>query len=56
MTHQEILTHIETHYDDYPNFDGRTPAEVLAELPEQDERYAQGEEGLSDLLNEITYR
>lgn len=56
MTHREIAQYIEEHYDEYPNFDGRTPAEVLRELPDQDARYAQGEEGLIDLLHEVDYQ
>lgn len=56
MTHREILTYIEEHYDEFPNFDERTPEAVRAELPDQDARYGQGEAGLIDLLNEIEYR
>lgn len=56
MTHREILAYIDAHYAEFPNFDGRTAEEIVQELPDQDERYADGEDGLVDLLNEIEYR
>lgn len=56
MTHRDILDYIADNYDNFPNFDGRTAGEVLAELPDQDPRYAGGEPGLIDLLNEIAYQ
>ena len=54
MKIREILNYIEDHYDEFPNFDGRSVQEVLDELPDQDPRY-DTEEGLIDLLNEINY-
>jgi hypothetical protein len=55
MRIRDILTYIENHYDEFPNFDGRTPTEVLNELPDQDNRY-ESEEGLIDILNDVEYR
>lgn len=55
MRVRDILGYITEHYDEFPNFDGRTPEEVLRELPDQDERY-DSEEGLVDLLTEVNYR
>jgi hypothetical protein len=39
-----------------PNLKGWTDEEIIAMLPDQDERYAQGEEGLCNLLGDIEYR
>jgi hypothetical protein len=55
MRIRDILDYIENHYDEFPNFDGRTPQEILELLPDQDPRY-ENEEGLIDLLNEVNYR
>lgn len=54
MNIRDIREYIEAHYDEYPNFDGRTAEEVLKELPDQDPRY-DNEAGLSDMLLEINY-
>jgi hypothetical protein len=55
MRTRDILSYIENYYDEFPNFDGRTPQEILELLPDQDPRY-DNEEGLIDLLNEVDYR
>lgn len=39
-----------------PNLKGWSDAEIIAMLPDQDPRYAQGEEGLCDLLLDIEYK
>ena len=55
MRVRDIADYIADHYDDFPNFDGRTVAEVLAELPDHDPRYADDVAGLIELLNAIKY-
>ena len=39
-----------------PNLQGWTDDEIWEQLPDQDPRFAQGEEGLSDLLGDIPYK
>ncbi|MHC4621720.1 MAG: hypothetical protein ACYTEQ_28600 [Planctomycetota bacterium] len=51
----DIIEYVETHYNDFPNFTGRTIDEIVRELPDQDSRY-ETIDGLADMLNEIDYR
>jgi hypothetical protein len=40
-------------YCDFPNLKRYAPVEVLARLPEKNERYGLGEEGLMAILREV---
>lgn len=55
MRVRDIQNYIEDHYNEFPNFDGRSVAEILSDLPDQDERYEKGWEGLASILNDIAY-
>jgi hypothetical protein len=55
MTIRDIKDFVEDHYDEFPNFDGRSVEEVLEKLPENDPRY-ENVAGLVDILNEVNYR
>ena len=56
MTHRTIIANIEKLRVEMPNLEGWTDDEILGQLPDQDPRYEQGEDGLRDLLGDIEYR
>ena len=53
MTVVDILFYIQKHKAEFPNLKGLSPVQVLARLPEKDERYRQGEAGLIAILREV---
>jgi hypothetical protein len=57
MTSVDILLFIQRHwkdgYKDFPNLRGLSPAQVLAQIPEKDTRYQQGERGLRTILRGV---
>lgn len=60
MTTVDLLIYLQkewqTGWKAFPFLKGLTPAQVLSLLPEQDERYALGEEGLAQVIGEIPQR
>jgi hypothetical protein len=57
LTAVDILLYIQKHWKDgypqFPNLRNLSPLQVLARLPEKDERYWLGEEGLIEILKEV---
>ncbi len=48
-----IQKHWKAGYREFPHLKGLSPAQVLAMLPEQDERYRLGEAGLVVILRDV---
>ena len=53
MNAVEILLFIVKHKKEFPHLRRLSPVEVLARLPEKDERYKQEEEGVREILRGI---
>jgi hypothetical protein len=57
MTAVDILLYVydlwKENYREFPNLRNLSPAQVLARLPTEDERYRLGEEGLIVILKDV---
>ena len=53
LTAADILCYIQAHQSEFPNLKRLSPVQVLARMPQKDERYKQGEAGLREILGEL---